>query len=100
VAAGGERIVAFAGTGQTSDAAEVLGAEADLIVGFDFGVENGSAKMRFSLRSHSDFDCAAFAARFGGGGHTRAAGFGVVLGPSDLQPYAFVARLFGTSTDR
>jgi len=56
--------------------------------------------MRFSLRSHSDFDCAAFAARFGGGGHTRAAGFGVVLGPSDLQPYAFVARLFGTSTDR
>jgi oligoribonuclease NrnB/cAMP/cGMP phosphodiesterase (DHH superfamily) len=95
VAKGGERVVTLSGTGQTSDAAEVLGAEADLIVGFDFGVEAGTSKMRFSLRSHSDFDCAAFAAKFGGGGHTRAAGFSVVLQPSDPQPYAFVARMLG-----
>lgn len=34
-------------------------------------------KMRFSLRSRGDFDVAALAQRFGGGGHKHAAGFEV-----------------------
>jgi nanoRNase/pAp phosphatase (c-di-AMP/oligoRNAs hydrolase) len=50
--------------------------------------------MRFSTRSHTGFDCAAFAQARGGGGHTAAAGFAVALTPADPQPFAMVRRLF------
>jgi hypothetical protein len=93
----GVRILALAGTGQTSDAAEVLGTEVDVVLGFDYGEESGVQRMRFSIRSHTTFDCAAFSANHGGGGHTRAAGFGIALGPGDSQPYTMVERLFGVT---
>jgi hypothetical protein len=97
VAERGARVVALAGTGQTSDAAEALGSEVDVVLGFDYGEESGVQRMRFSIRSHTDFDCAAFAAKHGGGGHTRAAGFGIALGAEDAQPYVMVERLFGVT---
>jgi hypothetical protein len=93
----GVRVIALAGTGQTSDAAELLGSEVDVVLGFDYGEESGVQRMRFSARSHTDFDCAAFAAKHGGGGHTRAAGFGIALTAGDAQPYTLIERLFGAA---
>jgi nanoRNase/pAp phosphatase (c-di-AMP/oligoRNAs hydrolase) len=52
--------------------------------------------MHVSLRSHAGFDCAAFAQRFGGGGHTRAAGFALALG--DHHPVQLIERLFDDPT--
>ena len=41
---------------------------------------------RASLRSHKDFDCAAFSAARGGGGHQRAAGFPLTIPTYELHP--------------
>ncbi len=74
----GTRVVAFeGGSPLTSDGAELIGEEADLVVGFSFGVDHGVPNMVFSLRSHTDFSCASFARHMGGGGHEKAAGFTV-----------------------
>jgi hypothetical protein len=73
---GGTRCVLFEGTAMTSDVAERIGKEADLIIGFGLSVEpHGRHLLHVSLRSRTDFDCVAFAKMMGGGGHTRAAGF-------------------------
>lgn len=71
----GTRLVVFEGISLTSDAAELLGAEADIVVGFGYEVEVGAHKLILSTRSHTTYDCAALAKHFGGGGHTKAAGF-------------------------
>ena len=67
--AGGSRII--------SDAAEMIDQEADLVISFNYEVENLQHKLNVSLRSHTNFDCAAFAKSLGGGGHAKAAGFTV-----------------------
>jgi hypothetical protein len=89
----GTKVVTFDGLKTTSDAAEALGTEADLIIGFSYIVENGTPKMLLSTRSHTDFDCLAFAKSNGGGGHTRAAGFNRAVVPHDLNPYKMVEQL-------
>jgi hypothetical protein len=76
----GTRLVVFEGTSLTSDAAEALGDTADLVIGFGYEVEDGQAKLILSSRSHTTFDCSALAKRFGGGGHTAAAGFSTTFG--------------------
>jgi hypothetical protein len=83
------RCVVFEGTTLTSDVAELVGDDADLIVGFGFVVEDGKFMLNVSTRSHTTFDCAAFAKQHGGGGHTKAAGFTVPFGPRALNPYSF-----------
>ena len=85
----GLRVVVLDGVDVVSDAAESLGAEADLVVGFAYRAREGSnLELVFSLRSHADFDCSAFAKLHGGGGHTRAAGFGLPADPfADGTPY-------------
>lgn len=93
----GTRVVVFEGLRQTSDAAEELGPEADLVIGFGFRVERDGdtqkPKMMLSLRSHTTFDCAAMCKAYGGGGHTKAAGFSADLtGNVTDHPYA-LARL-------
>jgi oligoribonuclease NrnB/cAMP/cGMP phosphodiesterase (DHH superfamily) len=88
----GTKVLAFNSKSNTSDAAEVLGAEVDLIVGFGYEADEGTAKLIFSTRSHADFDCSALARRFGGGGHTKAAGFSI-LTPADEGPYRTIVRL-------
>lgn len=90
----GRRAIVMQGVSLTSDAAEMLGAEVDVVIGFGYGVENGAIKMRLSLRSRGDFDCAAFAQAHGGGGHTKAAGFSRIVSPDDPQPFRFVESLF------
>lgn len=93
----GTRVVVFEGLRQASDAAEAIGADADLVVGFGFRVERTGdtqkPKMMLSLRSHTDFDCAAMAKAYGGGGHTRAAGFSRVLDHELAHPYELVRHI-------
>jgi hypothetical protein len=88
----GVRVRMFPGnSATTSDAAELLGSNTDLVVGFSYiGIEDGLAKLLFSTRSHTDFDCAKFCTSMGGGGHTKAAGFRVVFSPDvgSQDPYS------------
>ena len=81
----GTRVIVFEGVIETSDAAEKLGDSVDLVIGFKTVCEPEvfvqafdipqQPKYIFSTRSHSSFNCSAFAKYFGGGGHTKAAGF-------------------------
>ena len=87
----GTRVVVFNSTAHTSDAVEMLGKEADLVIGFSYEVENGEEKLILSTRSHSTFDCSAFAKSFGGGGHLRAAGLSVPA--QSGNPYQTVLEL-------
>lgn len=90
----GTRVVVFSGLGETSDAAEAIGSEADLIVGFLPVCEGGALKYLFSTRSHTTFDCSALAKANGGGGHTKAAGFNVNIDmDSTTNPFKFVRAL-------
>lgn len=70
----------------TSDAAEALDKQVDVLAGFRYFVDSGGVlRMNVSLRSHTDIDVGAIAKRYGGGGHTRAAGYTVEV---DAMPYA------------
>jgi hypothetical protein len=86
---GGVRLVVLDRVELTSDVAETLHSSVDLVVGFGYRAEEGSKlTLAFSMRSHTDFDCAAFAKHEGGGGHTRAAGFSMPCAPfEDASPY-------------
>jgi oligoribonuclease NrnB/cAMP/cGMP phosphodiesterase (DHH superfamily) len=85
----GTRVVIFDGLKESSDVADLLGKEADLVVGFLATCENGTPQYLYSTRSHTTFDCATLAKSLGGGGHTKAAGFNVQIDPeSALNPYA------------
>lgn len=90
--ADGLRVCMFQGVTETSMAAEWLGEETDLVVGFDYMADDGLPKIIYSLRSHTGFDCGAFCKDHGGGGHTAAAGF---KQQARSDPYSqFLAILF------
>lgn len=90
----GTRVIMLSNTHTTSDAAEAIGSEADLVVGFGFEVEGGTPKVFFSTRSRGEFDCGTFCKSLGGGGHTKAAGFNrpLSIGVS-LEPYSFLKNI-------
>jgi hypothetical protein len=88
------RCVIFEGTMLTSDVAEMVGDDADLVIGFGFVVEDGKFLLNVSTRSHTWFDCAAFAKRLGGGGHTKAAGFTMYVTNSN-GPYSDLEGVIG-----
>lgn len=73
-------------------------------MGFDYEVEtpaNGgppNRKVIYSNRSHTTFDCKAFAKAFGGGGHTKAAGFNVTL-ESPSVPYTMGIKTLAHNTN-
>lgn len=84
----GTRVAFFQGTALSSDVAEYLDEQVDLVIGYDISYENEKVKMRFSNRSHTTFNCVSFAAAHGGSGHTKAAGFSIVLDiENDPNPY-------------
>ena len=96
----GTRVIMFDGLRASSDAAEMLGSEVDFVVGFGFVTDRpkeGGQKptVIYSTRSHTDFDCSAFAKAHGGGGHTKAAGFGdkTFNVETTLNPYALLRSL-------
>ena len=93
--ASGTRVLVVASHSAVSDLTERVGDDTDVVVAFGFGREGDAMVMRVSLRSYAQFDCAAFAERFGGGGHLHAAGFAVTLAPQDPQPYTLIEKLFG-----
>lgn len=98
----GTEVWMFQGVSTTSDAAELAEkavektlhdqvgpSQPDLVVGFHYKVDAGKLKLQFSTRSHTGFDCAAFAKAHGGGGHKAAAGFTVEVSPEvSVNPYA------------
>ena len=92
------RLAIFQGVSTTSDAAELLGDEADIVVGFHYRQDGDTLKLQFSTRSHTGFDCQALARAHGGNGHKPAAGFSLDLPESSLDyslsPYAVFTDLF------
>jgi len=93
------RIVCFDGL-HTSDIAETLGEEADLIVGWHYACDADGPKVIFSCRSRgSRITALDFAKAHGGGGHTHAAGFTAPVSKENssllLVPYACVEALVG-----
>ncbi len=81
-------------TGQMLDECQATLEDADHLVDFIAGVPETSAaflfseqegKVRVSMRTSGDLDAAALARRFGGGGHTRAAGCTVEGTMSEVQ---------------
>lgn len=80
-------------TTETSDVAEAMRDDVDLVVGFAFRAEGGAQKMILSTRSRGTFDCATWMAALGGGGHTRAAGAELSLQAGEFQPYTTVRML-------
>jgi len=87
------RVVVFQNTAFSSDAAEYIGDAADLVIAFGYIVEEGVHRFLLSTRSHTNFDCSAFAKSLGGGGHTKAAGCSVPVGSDALNPYAAISQL-------
>ena len=89
----GTRVAVFEGSRTTSDAAEYLDKEVDLVIGFDIFMRGGKPAMIFSTRSHTDFDCATMAKAHGGGGHLRAAGFKWELSLDDPNPFMLAMKV-------
>ena len=97
----GTRVVAFDSLLSSSDAAEALGDEADLVVGFATMTDNGAPQYIFSSRSHTGYDCSAFAKQHGGGGHTAAAGFSIKFDPTTaLNAFGFLKALVEAHEDQ
>lgn len=68
--------------------------DAELLVGFAYRAGEGRPpQLVLSLRSRGNFDCGAFCKRFGGGGHTKAAGCSLPVLPDDPQPFVYVMSL-------
>lgn len=91
----GTRVVMFNAMGPTSDAAEVDdGREFDLVIGFKTKVSDGAdePKLAVTMRSHTTFDCKAFALFMKGGGHSKSAGFSVPV-VMERSPYLHIASL-------
>lgn len=95
----GTKVLMFQGVSATSDAAELLDNQPELVpnlvVGFHYRFDGGSLKLQFSTRSHTGFDCQAFARAHGGNGHKEAAGFTVEAGPFQTNPYAVFGSILG-----
>jgi oligoribonuclease NrnB/cAMP/cGMP phosphodiesterase (DHH superfamily) len=92
----GTRIVAFNGMEEVSDAAEVVGNKADLVIGFRYEIRDSEdAALILSVRSHTGFDCAKLAKFYDGGGHTAAAGFSYKFEPTTIgrDPYGHIEAL-------
>jgi oligoribonuclease NrnB/cAMP/cGMP phosphodiesterase (DHH superfamily) len=97
----GLRIAILQGATKSSDSAEMLGEESkvDIVVGFSYydGGEEGreqwsqnfskGLKLVCSCRTRTDFDVSKLAKFYGGGGHTKAAGFTVQVEECHYNPY-------------
>lgn len=74
---------------ETSDVMDRLEGEADVVLGFGYHVDADRRRLVVSCRSRS-FDVSALAKRYGGGGHTLAAGFTVDVEEGALNPFDHV----------
>ena len=106
----GLKVAILQGATNSRDAAEMLGEESnvDIVVGFSYydegeegrepwaGVHSNKLKLICSCRTRTNFNVSKLAKFYGGGGHTKAAGFSVNVEPLDLNPYMKVLRLIDT----
>jgi hypothetical protein len=83
----GTRVALFQGVRLSSDVAEHIGPTTDLIVAYDIAYEQGALKLICSTRSRGSYDCGRLALAYGGGGHTRAAGFNLPMTIESPNPY-------------
>lgn len=84
--------VAIIPTVETSDVMDALAEEVDIVAGFALRCDNGQARMVVSLRGRG-VDVSAIAKRYGGGGHTAAAGFTCDLTATTPHPWICVPNL-------
>ena len=103
----GLKVVIHQGVTHTSDAAEMLGDDCgvDILAGFSyFGEDNSdredwspnfgkNLKMIVSTRTRTSFDVSKLAKFYGGGGHTKAAGFSVMVKEDHMNPYTKILSL-------
>lgn len=73
----GHRYLICQNVGPTTDVGATTEGEVDIVIGFRYYVDNGTAKFQLSARSQGVVDVGAIAKRYGGGGHTNAAGWTV-----------------------
>jgi oligoribonuclease NrnB/cAMP/cGMP phosphodiesterase (DHH superfamily) len=103
----GLRVMIHQGVSHTSDAAEMMGEESkvDILAGFSYFAEDGTEredwspefgdnlKLVVSTRTRTNFDVSKLAKFYGGGGHTKAAGFNVKVTKLQANPYAHILAL-------
>lgn len=77
----GRRVALISSVALTSDVADALRDEVDLVAGFDYIQRDAGDRvcLQWSLRSSGAVNVAEIAKRHGGGGHTAAAGFREIL---------------------
>lgn len=86
------RVCCFQGL-HTSDIAE-MATSADIIAGWHYSIDGGKKRMQVSLRSRSGVDVSKIAKRYGGGGHTAAAGFELNADAWTGSPWRVLEHLF------
>lgn len=86
----GVRVAMFEGL-HTSDIADALASEVDLVMGWHYLCEGARLRMVVSCRSRNDFSAMDFAKHWGGGGHRQAAGF--TIDAREWAPYESLSRL-------
>jgi hypothetical protein len=89
----GNRVYVFDGARCTSDVAEALDGQAEMILGFGYTFDEGKPQLRVSCRAHSHLNVAEFSKRYGGGGHTKAASFLFAQEPDGPNPYTQIEKL-------
>jgi hypothetical protein len=91
----GRRVAVLSTGAIISDAADVLAAEADLVVAFDYVQEPARVRLKVGLRSVGAVNCTAIAKAHGGGGHPsgRTAGFYLSVDVDALESKAPFATL-------
>lgn len=94
---GDVRVVVIAST-ETDDVMDAIDLRDDRIIvaGFAYRCDNAAPKLRVSLRGRG-VDVSAIAQRYGGGGHTNAAGFTVSLSDDSANPYASIGLALGVA---
>ena len=93
---GGTRMALITGGLHTvSDASQLL-EDIDLVVAVRYTVKDGKPTLICSTRTKANYDCKKLAEFYGGGGHTKAAGFSVPVYPGDTNPFSRVMELVGT----
>jgi len=103
----GLRVAILQGASNSSDAAEMFGeaSEVDVVVGFSYYNEvdpdreqwstefSKGLKLVCSCRSRTAFDVSKLAKFYGGGGHTKAAGFTTQVEEGHYNPYLKILEL-------
>jgi len=90
---GGHRVAVVSDYDVRSEVCDVI-HDADIVASFAYRHESEGVMLDWALRSHAGVNVAAIAKRFGGGGHSAAAGFSEVV-THNGDPYQRLTELLG-----